>query len=108
MITDAMVAPVWMREYELGGIPVCVRGGRAAQEDGTLAGSTLTQDRALRNMIQIGVPSEDVIAMLTETPARQIGAGAYKGRLNAGYDADINILDQEFNVVATYIKGQAV
>ena len=109
LITDAMVAAgLDDGEYELGGIPVCVRGGRAAQEDGTLAGSTLTQDRALRNMIQIGVPSEDVIAMLTETPALQIGAGAYKGRLNAGYDADINILDQEFNVVATYIKGQAV
>jgi N-acetylglucosamine-6-phosphate deacetylase len=87
---------------------VYVKNGEARQKDGTLAGSTLTQDRALRNMIKIGIPSEDVIAMLTETPARQIGVDNFKGKLAAGFDADINILDNEFNVVATYIKGDLI
>jgi N-acetylglucosamine-6-phosphate deacetylase len=74
LITDAMAATgLEEGEYELGGLPVFVKNGEARQADGTLAGSTLTQDRALTNMIKIGIPSEDVIAMLTETPARQIG-----------------------------------
>ncbi len=109
LITDAMsAAGLEDGEYELGGIPVYVKNGEARQKDGTLAGSTLTQDRALRNMIKIGIPSEDVIAMLTETPARQIGVDNFKGKLAAGFDADINILDNEFNVVATYIKGDLI
>jgi N-acetylglucosamine-6-phosphate deacetylase len=109
LITDAMnAAGLKDGEYELGGIPVYVRNGEARQMDGTLAGSTLTQDQALRNMIDIGIPSEDVIAMLTETPARQIGADHYKGKLTEGFDADINILNQEFRVAATYVKGKAV
>jgi N-acetylglucosamine-6-phosphate deacetylase len=106
LITDAMAATgLKDGEYELGGLPVYVKNGEARQEDGTLAGSTLTQDRALTNMIKIGIPSEDVIAMLTETPARQIGVNTFKGKLQKGFDADINILDNEFKVKSTYIKG---
>jgi N-acetylglucosamine-6-phosphate deacetylase len=107
LITDAMsAAGLEDGDYELGGIPVYVRNGEARQEDGTLAGSTLSQDQALRNMVKIGIPSEDVIAMLTQTPAREIGADRVKGRLAAGYDADINILSDDFEVLATYIKGK--
>ncbi|HHY83688.1 MAG TPA: N-acetylglucosamine-6-phosphate deacetylase [Clostridiales bacterium] len=107
LITDAMVAAgLKDGDYELGGLPVYVRNGEARQANGTLAGSTLTLDRALRNMIKIGVPSEDVIAMLTETPAREIGADHFKGRLAKGFDADINILDDDFNVKETYIRGK--
>lgn len=108
LITDALnAAGLKDGEYESGGMPVCVRNGEARLKDGTLAGSTLTQDKALRNMIKIGFPSEDVIAMLTETPARQIGVNGFKGRLAAGFDADINILDSNFNIVTTFIKGHA-
>lgn len=109
LITDAMsAAGLQDGVYELGGIPVIVRNGEARQEDGTLAGSTLSQDVALRNMIKIGIPSEDVIPMLTETPARQINADHYKGKLAVGYDADINILSEEFFVQSTYTQGKLV
>lgn len=107
LITDAMnAAGLQDGEYELGGIPVNVRNGEARQADGTLAGSTLRQDRALRNMVKIGVSAEDVIPMLTETPAGEIGVAGYKGKLAVGYDADINILDNDFEVQATYIQGE--
>jgi len=107
LITDAMAA-AGLEDgiYELGGLTVYVNNGEARLEDGTLAGSTLTQDRALANMIKLGIPSEDVIAMLTETPAREIGVDSYKGKLQKGYDADINILDSEFKVKTTFMKGK--
>ena len=54
---------------------------RSPPEGRHLAGNTLTQDKALRNMIKIS--TSDVIAMLTETPARQIGVNGFKGRLAA-------------------------
>ena len=109
LITDAMAA-AGLKEgtYELGGLPVFVKNGAARLKNGTLAGSTLTQDRALVNMVKIGIPSEDVIAMLTGTPAREIGVDGYKGRLQKGYDADINILDNEYQVKATFVKGNEV
>lgn len=109
LITDAMsAAGLEDGEYELGGLPVIVKNGEARQADGTLAGSTLSQDAALRNMIKIGVASEDVIPMLTETPAREVGADHYKGKLAVGHDADINILNEEFFVQSTYTQGKMV
>lgn len=109
LITDAMAAAgLQDGTYDLGGTPVYVKNGEARLESGTLAGSTLTQDRALANMVKIGIPSEDVVAMLTETPAREIGAGHYKGKLQKGYDADINVLDNAFQVKATFVKGNEV
>ena len=107
LITDAMSA-AGLRDgnYELGGLPVHVTDGAARLKDGTLAGSVLTQNRALCNMIKIGIPSEDVIAMLTETPAREIGVDGYKGKLRKGYDADINVLDADFQVRETFVRGK--
>ena len=107
LITDAMsAAGLRDGDYKLGGLPVHVKDGAARLKDGTLAGSVLTQNRALRNMIKIGIPSEDVIAMLTATPAREIGVDGYKGKLSKGYDADINVLDGDFQVRETFLKGK--
>ena len=106
LITDALNAAGLRTKYESGGMPVYVRT-RSPPEGRHLGRKHLNTGQALRNMIKIGFPSEDVIAMLTETPARQIGVNGFKGRLAAGFDADINILDSNFNTVTTFIKGHA-
>ncbi|HZK34488.1 MAG TPA: N-acetylglucosamine-6-phosphate deacetylase [Bacillota bacterium] len=106
LITDAMsAAGLSDGLYELGGLKVYVENGVARQADGTLAGSTLTQDRALQNMVKAGVPLESTITMLTRTPAKVIGVDGYKGQLKKGYDADIVLLDKDLNIKETYIKG---
>lgn len=106
LITDALsAAGVSDGLYELGELAVYVKNGEARLKDGTLAGSTLSQNQALINMVKIGIPSEDVITMLTETPARVIGVDHYKGRLEKGYDADINILDRDLKVKSTFVRG---
>lgn len=106
LITDAMAAAgLGDGIYNLGGLEVHVEMGAARLKDGTLAGSTLTQGKALKNMVGIGVPLEDTITMLTSTPASIIGASAFKGHLKAGWDADVVILDRDLNVVSAYVKG---
>ena len=109
LITDALeAAGLQDGEYKSGGLGFMVRNGEARLPDGTLAGSTLSQDTALRNMVKIGVKLEDVIPMLTENPAGVVKADHYKGKLAVGYDADINVLDDDLYVKATYVQGKKV
>ncbi|WP_018130852.1 N-acetylglucosamine-6-phosphate deacetylase [Effusibacillus pohliae] len=94
-------------EYELGGLRVCMQNGEARLADGTLAGSTLTLERAVQNMVRLcGVPIADAVAMASEIPARAIGFGDRKGRLAAGYDADFVVLDESLHVIHTFVGGQ--
>lgn len=107
LITDAMsAAGLGDGTYMLGGLEVYVEKGQARQIDGTLAGSTLNQAQALRNMVKIGLGLEDVLTMLTKTPARIIGVDGYKGQLKEGYDADILLLDRDLNVAESFVRGQ--
>ncbi len=109
LITDATVATgLKDGKYICGGLEVSVREGSVRLSDGTLAGSILTLDQALRNMAKIGVPLESCIPMLTETPARVAGAGSFKGRIAKGYDADLVILDKNLTVKGTMVKGRCV
>ena len=110
LVSDGMRA-VGMEDgdYDLGGLPVQMRGGEARLADGTLAGSTLTLDQAVRNMVRYcAVPVGEAIAMASETPSKVIGVADRKGKLQVGYDADFLILDNELNVQATYIGGRIV
>lgn len=93
--------------YDLGGLDVYVKDGNAHLSDGTLAGSTLTLDKAVKNVISLcGVTPADAIVMASETPARIVGFGNQLGRISPGYDADINILDCNFKVIRTMIQGK--
>ncbi len=93
--------------YELGGYDVTVKEGTARLADGTLAGSTLTLNRAVRNLVDlVNVPLADAIRMASLNPAQAIGAADRKGSIEVGKDADLVIFDQQLNALQTMIAGQ--
>jgi N-acetylglucosamine-6-phosphate deacetylase len=107
LVSDGMRA-VGMKdgEYDLGGLRVFMKNGEARLEDGTLAGSTLTLDRAVQNMVQFcNLPIPDAIAMASEIPANVIGLGGRKGCLAVGCDADFLLLDDQLNVEKAFAGG---
>lgn len=111
LITDAMAAAGESDgDYLLGTLQVQVRDGVARlTEGGSIAGSTLTQDDALRRAVQeVGVSIEDAVRALTETPAAAIGRAADLGRLAPGYAADAVLLDDDFRVLQVWTAGAPV
>lgn len=95
-------------QARLGGRPIHVRDEAAFLDDGTLAGSTLTMDRAFRNLVtRFGRSLPDAVAMCSTTPAQQM-AMADLGRIEEGALADLVVLDRELNVVRTVIDGAQV
>jgi N-acetylglucosamine-6-phosphate deacetylase len=94
-------------EYHLGSqrVTKCLGGVRLA--DGTLAGSTLTMDQALRNLVSLGLPIADVSARLSRYAADYLGL-ADRGRIERGAWADLVVVDRELALVATYVEGDAV
>ena len=91
--------------YRLGTFEVNVADGVCRSTEGKLAGSTLTLDRAFRNMLALGVGFTDALAMLTENPARALGLEGRKGSLVVGADADLVRLDSENNVAGVMTRG---
>ena len=95
-------------EYALGGGQVQVRGGVCRDAEGRLAGSTLTQDRALRNLIQwTGLRLDDALLGLTANPAAALSLEG-RGRIEAGAFADMTLLDKNLEVERTYVSGRLV
>jgi N-acetylglucosamine-6-phosphate deacetylase len=92
-------------KYQLGTFQVTVTGGVCRNAQGKLAGSTLTLDRALRNMVALGVPLISAVRMVTANPAQQVGLGARKGVLAAGADADLVFLDDKLEVSGVMTRG---
>ncbi len=76
-------------------------------EDGTLAGSALTMDQALRNLVSIGVELTDAARRLSTVPADFIGAGE-RGRIATGAAADFVVLDDDLSVVQVVVEGETV
>jgi N-acetylglucosamine-6-phosphate deacetylase len=108
LITDAMAAACCGDgDYRLGETDVVVRDGRAtvAGSDG-LAGSTLTQDRALRFAIQrCGIDPVHAVEAATLTPARMVGCDDRFGRLQPGFVADLVLFDADWQVREVWIDG---
>jgi N-acetylglucosamine-6-phosphate deacetylase len=92
-------------KYRLGKFEVTVSGGVCRNAEGNLAGSTLTLDRALRNIIALGVPLQDAVRMLTVNPATLLGIEFKKGALRIGADADIILLDESLHVTNVWARG---
>lgn len=109
LITDAMAAAGSADgDYDLGAVRVTVRGGVARTNDtGSIAGSTLTQDEAVRRTVAAGVPLAAALRAATETPARAIGFGGRLGRLAVGHLGDAVLWDAELRVVRTWVGGRA-
>lgn len=108
LISDAMrAAGLKDGEYDLGGQTVTVRGNDARLADGTLAGSTLTLDRAVKNMVKlVGVPLADAVCMASLNPARNIGISNRKGSIEAGKDADLILFDENIDIRRVWIGGE--
>ena len=95
-------------KYMLGKLEVTVSGGICRNSEGKLAGSTLTLDRALRNIVALGIPLADTVRMLTLNPATLLGIEFKKGALRTGADADIVLLDEGFQITNVWVRGSAV
>ncbi|ANU12046.1 N-acetylglucosamine-6-phosphate deacetylase [Planococcus antarcticus DSM 14505] len=106
LITDAMRAKgLPPGVYDLGGQDVQVTKKDARLADGTLAGSILTMETAVRNVQSItGCSLNELVAMTSANAAKEF-ALANKGKLKAGADADVAILDDSFNVQMTICRG---
>jgi N-acetylglucosamine-6-phosphate deacetylase len=109
LVTDAVAAAGRPPgTYSLGGAPIVSDGAVARRTDGTLAGSTLTLDRAVRLMVeQAGARVEEALSMATQVPATLLGRDDL-GRLAVGCAADLVLWSAALEVEATYIAGRRV
>lgn len=110
LVTDSIsAAGLKDGEYSLGGLDVFVKGGEARLADGTLAGSTLTMDRAVKNFIEFtDVSLPEAVRAASLNPAKLLGMDERKGSIKEGKDADIVIFDEGFNIHYTIIGGEKV
>lgn len=110
LITDAMRAcGLADGSYKLYDYEVTVADGAARLHDGTLAGSVLTMDAAVRNAIELAaLPPELVLPLATEVPARILHVADRKGRLERRYDADIVVLTERFEIERVWARGTLV
>ncbi|WP_454118017.1 N-acetylglucosamine-6-phosphate deacetylase [Microbacterium lacticum] len=107
LVTDAMAAAgASDGRYELGGLAVTVTDGTARLDsNGAIAGSTLTQDAALRLVVAGGLPLPAAVAALTSVPARAIGVDDRFGNLRPGAAADAVLLDDALRVESVWVDG---
>lgn len=107
-VTDAMRATGLPEgPSQLGGQDVMVKDGTARLPDGSLAGSVLTLDQALRNALQAGTPLLEAAALLSTNPARYLGL-TDRGALEAGKRADFVVLDSAFTVQEVWVGGARI
>lgn len=94
-------------QYMLGRVQVnkCLGGVRMA--DGTLAGSTLTMDQALRNLVSLGLELADASRRVSTYAAEYLGLSD-RGRLVPGYLADLVVLDRDLQLKAVFIEGEEI
>ena len=97
-------------EYTLGGQPIFVKGVECRLADGTIAGSVLKLNEAIRNMHASykRLPLHKVVKMASLNPAKAIGIDKTKGSIEIGKDADFCFADEEFNISRTILRGRTI
>jgi len=110
LVSDAIsAAGMGDGRWQLGDVTVEVRDGVARRDADTLAGSVLTLERALANLSAwTGLSLPEALATVTRNPARLLGLDDHKGDLRPGYDADLVLFDEAFEVHATVVGGEVV
>jgi N-acetylglucosamine-6-phosphate deacetylase len=110
LITDAIRgAGMPDGDYTIDERTITIRDGVVRLPNGSLAGSTLTMERALRNFAAAtGEPLEAIWQTSSLNAARAIGVSARKGSLEVGKDADLVLVDGYCNAHLTVAEGQVV
>lgn len=106
MISDSMCA-AGMPEgvYELGGQTVYVKGGKAALENGTIAGSVVNSLIGVKRLMEFGIREEAALKAATINPAKAVKIDGLTGSITEGKWADLLIVDSQYNVEAVYRDG---
>ena len=110
VLVSDMIKPAGLPNgvHTLGGRTFSLEEGVIKLPSGVIAGSSTGLDEAVRNMVEkVGVSLPVAVLMATATPARVLGLDE-KGRLEPGFDADIVIMDDDFNVIETIVGGSTV
>jgi len=110
LITDSVNASgLGDGDFRVGGLDVVVKGGEARLKDsGALAGSVLTLNRSVKNIIQwTGLSVPQGVRMASLTPARVLGLDREMGSIEVGKLASLAVFDRDFDVVDTYIRGRS-
>jgi N-acetylglucosamine-6-phosphate deacetylase len=107
LITDALrCAGMPDGEYENGGQAFMLKGIECRLRDGTIAGSVLRLNQAVRNLRDYGcVPMYAAVRAASLNAAESVGLAERKGSLTAGKDADIALLDEDCRVLAAFVRG---
>ena len=110
LVTDSMRAKgAEEGSSEIGGQKVIVKNGEARLENGTLAGSVLKMNIAIKNLVEdLGVSLTDAIDYATINPAKALGVEKDLGSIAVGQKASFTVLDKEYNVVMTIVNGNIV
>ncbi len=110
LITDAMRAKGMPDGIsELGGQTVIVKNGEARLEDGTLAGSVLKMNVAIKNLVEkVGVSFTDAVDFATVNPAKNLGIFGECGSIEVGKRADLAVLGKDYEVLYTVVGGNVV
>ena len=110
LVTDAMCA-CGMPDgtYALGGQPVIVKNGAARLENGALAGSILTLNRAIKNLYDnTDYPLYEIVKMASYNGAKYCRVDDKKGQIKENFDADLTVFDENIDVKMTIIGGKVV
>ncbi|MEI7885738.1 MAG: N-acetylglucosamine-6-phosphate deacetylase [Clostridia bacterium] len=92
--------------YELGGQEVQVNQGKCTLANGTLAGSVINLLDAVKNCIALGIPAEIAVQAASINPANLIGTRNFNGSIACGKNADLLLLDQDWNLLKTFVQGK--